>query len=170
MSSKDSTVKLCNCCNVERELTEYYRSKTLPGGLEHKCKVCKSDYQKANLPSCTAARKKAAKKWRDNNSDKVKVKKLEWSKANSSRVNCNNAKRRAAKLLRTPAWLTPEDHEKIQDFYLMAKYMEITTGIKHHVDHIIPLQGKNVSGLHVPSNLQILTENENKTKSNKYLI
>ena len=38
----------------------------------------------------------------------------------------------------------------------------------HHVDHIIPLHGKLVSGLHVESNLQVITQAANCTKSNKY--
>ncbi len=67
-----------------------------------------------------------------------------------------------------PAWLTENDNIKILKFYEQAKLLEEQTGIKHHVDHIVPLQGKNVSGLHVPDNLQVLTAEDNKSKFNKF--
>jgi len=78
------------------------------------------------------------------------------------------ALRRAAKLQRTPAWLTDKHRKEIAAIYKRAAQITARTGIAHHVDHILPLQGKNISGLHVPSNLQILTETENKTKGNTY--
>ena len=78
------------------------------------------------------------------------------------------ALRRAAKLQRTPAWLTDKHRKEIAAIYKRAAQITARTGIAHHVDHILPLQGKNISGLHVPSNLQILTETENKSKGNTY--
>lgn len=48
--------------------------------------------------------------------------------------------------------------------YRRAKELTTETGIKHEVDHIIPLRGRNVSGLHIPINLQILTITENRQK------
>lgn len=74
-------------------------------------------------------------------------------------------KRRAAKLQRTPPWV---DWDAVARLYDQAQRLSEQTGIPHHVDHIIPLQGKRVSGLHVQGNLQILTATENSKKRNHY--
>lgn len=65
----------------------------------------------------------------------------------------------------TPAWT---DLTAIKQFYIEAQQLTKETGIPHEVDHIIPIQGKLVSGLHVPANLQILTEKQNQTKNARY--
>lgn len=77
----------------------------------------------------------------------------------------HTGKRRAAKLNRTPPW---SDLDAMRAIYAQARRMTVETGIPHHVDHVIPLQGKLVSGLHVPNNLQILTGSENSKKRNRY--
>ena len=78
-----------------------------------------------------------------------------------------SAKRRAAKLQRTPKWLSNLQLQQIQIFYDAAASLTKELGIKFEVDHIVPLQGELVSGLHVPWNLQVLTKTENLSKSNK---
>lgn len=70
----------------------------------------------------------------------------------------------------TPSWLTEEDHEKIKEIYKQRDVLSEETGTIYHVDHIIPLKGVLVCGLHCPENLQILTEEENKSKANKFEI
>ena len=67
----------------------------------------------------------------------------------------------------TPSWT---DNNAIKEFYITAQRLSKETGISHEVDHIIPLQGKIVSGLHVPANLQILTEKENQRKNAKFTV
>ena len=61
----------------------------------------------------------------------------------------------------------PEHRDQIAEFYKQSRRLTDETGIQHHVDHIIPLNGENVCGLHVPWNLQILTATDNIAKSNK---
>jgi hypothetical protein len=78
------------------------------------------------------------------------------------------AKHRAQKKGATPTWLTPEQLTEIRNFYSRASNLSKESGIRHHVDHIIPLTHPEVCGLHVPSNLQVLTESENTRKKNKF--
>lgn len=66
-----------------------------------------------------------------------------------------------------PKWLNIEQIKQIEIFYKIANKMTKTFNIKYSVDHVIPLQGKLVSGLHVPWNLQILTKSKNSSKGNR---
>jgi hypothetical protein len=84
---------------------------------------------------------------------------LAWARNNPEKYRAIHAKRRASKLKATPPWV---DFKLIQDVYIKCP-----KGLE--VDHIIPLQGKNVRGLHVPWNLQYLTRAENAHKSNKWV-
>lgn len=88
-----------------------------------------------------------------------------YKKKNRPHMTAIQMKRHAAKMKRTPAWA---NQESINLFYAEAKRLTLTTGVKHAVDHVIPLQGKNVSGLHVENNLQVITHIENAKKWNRY--
>jgi len=99
-----------------------------------------------------------------------KLKNKRWQQANPHKVAAHAAKRRAVISERTPKWLTEQDFDAIDWFYASAKMAEATTGIPHQVDHVIPLQGKRVSGLHVPNNLQVIPASENLKKSNHWSV
>lgn len=73
--------------------------------------------------------------------------------------------RRAARLQATPPWVKKSE---ILTFYAEARRLTKETGIPHEVDHIHPLRGKNLSGLHVPWNLQVIPRVENRKKHNRY--
>ena len=126
--------------------------------------VAVANYRKNNLDKVKALNAN----YYENNTNKVKSKQANWQKNNSDKVNALNAKRHSAKLKRTPPWLTDDHLSQMQTFYTKAKQLTVQTGIVHHVDHIVPLQGKTVSGLHVPWNLQVLTQSDNCSKSNRY--
>lgn len=84
---------------------------------------------------------------------------------NPGKLAAISAKRYAQILKATPRWA---NFELIETFYVKSNTLTKVTGIQHEVDHIVPLQGKFVSGLHVENNLQVLTKDENNRKSNKH--
>ena len=92
----------------------------------------------------------------------------EWNKNNKPRKAALQAKRKSVILQRTPPW-DPDAHLIVAK-YQVAAMLSKASGIPYHVDHIIPLQGKNVSGLHVFFNLRVIPGAENVKKSNKYSI
>jgi len=102
------------------------------------------------------------------NRESVLARKKVYARANPGKACAITAKRKAAKIQRTPNWLTPDDYHAIRTLYETAAALTKSTGIKHHVDHVIPLQGRTVSGFHCPTNLQILTATENQIKNNKF--
>ena len=67
----------------------------------------------------------------------------------------------------TPKWLSAEQKMEIRLKYRLAIELSRRTGVRHAVDHVVPLQGENVCGLHVPWNLEVITQDENLKKSNK---
>lgn len=64
-----------------------------------------------------------------------------------------------------PQWA---DRKAIRKIYTEAATLNQAPGVKVHVDHIVPLRGQRVRGLHIAANLQILSAAENIRKSNKF--
>lgn len=93
-----------------------------------------------------------------------------YDKQNPDRHLARTRKRQLAKINRIPKWLTESDWLNIKCKYSVANMLSQKSGKKYHVDHIIPLQGKRVSGLHVPSNLRVIPAQENVKKSNKHVL
>lgn len=105
-----------------------------------------------------------AAEWSKANPERRRRQNAKWQKENPEKVNAKTRQRQASKLQRTPAWA---DHAEIEVFYRAAKLAEWLTGEKWEVDHIVPLQGREVSGLHWEVNLQLLPQTKNRVKSNK---
>lgn len=78
------------------------------------------------------------------------------------------AARNAQKNQATPRWLSDDDRRLIIEIYSRSSIVTASTGIKHEVDHIVPIRSSVVCGLHVPWNLRILPATENRKKSNKF--
>ncbi len=82
--------------------------------------------------------------------------------------NARNMKRLTRKLNALPAWVKEPELWLIKEFYHLAKLRTKATGFRWSVDHIIPLQGKLVCGLHVPTNLQVIPGKLNSQKHNSF--
>jgi len=137
------------------------------------------EWRKANKAKSSAY----SKKWRDDNKEMRAEIVASWRARNPGKVAAMNARggkkwaannpairmasvrnRQAAKINRTPKWA---DKEKMKAVYIEAQRLTAETGINHEVDHIYPLQGDTVSGLHVENNLQVITMTENRKKGKK---
>ena len=86
---------------------------------------------------------------------------------NYPRMLAKRNKQHADKLDRTPNWLTKDDHWMIEQAYELAALRTKMLGFQWHVDHVLPLRGKLVSGLHTPYNLQVIPAKENLWKGNR---
>lgn len=144
-SRKAKWLFLCDCGNQVESIADEV--------LQGSTRSCKCIRVRHGLSQTLEYHRIAHRKWAERNPDKV----LE-----------NVKKRQLDFAPRIPKWLTEDDRKAINAIYLEAKRLSRATGTEHHVDHIIPLRGKTVSGLHVPANLQILTATENLRKSRKF--
>jgi hypothetical protein len=156
-------VKKCTSCDKDKDLCDFYYRKGKP---RSECKECTLAQNKKTISKEAKLRGQA--NYRRKNKPALNQKHSEYKKNNRAICNAQWMKYHASKLNATPEWLTKEHHEQIKLVYAHAKECELLTGDKYHVDHIIPLQGKNVSGLHVPWNLQVLPADINIKKSNSY--
>lgn len=182
---------ICSKCGQEKEVTLFYFRKET-GKLRNECKVCfnkaAAKWQAENREKVKGYVRKACKKAYNNDPEKFRkksrdkrkknpqlareivnksYKKIYYSRREQERARLNNlsAKRRTA----TPSWLSAIEKAQIQEIYDVARAKTMQTGIQHHVDHIMPVNGEASCGLHVPWNLQILTAAENCGKKNKVM-
>ncbi len=161
-------IKECTTCLQEKQVDEFYPKKHGKLGVASQCIKCmaleKSKYYLKNKESILIA----TNLYRKNNRASTNLAERKRFKKNKDKMAAKLARRLASKDNRTPKWLKPLDFQHIRLFYKAAKDLTNELGIKFEVDHIIPLRGEFISGLHVPSNLQVITAVENRNKSNNY--
>lgn len=186
MTSKDiyGSTKVCSKCKVEKSPTEFYKDKRTKDGLQYNCKTCLKSYFEEKREHHLARHKiyrdtnkelhrerykeqkiLTSKIWHENNKEKHAILMKDWHTKNPTIKNAINAKRRANKIQATPSWC---ETEEIKELYRQCKLITEQTGIKHHVDHIVPLQSNLVCGLHCLANLQIIPAIENISKNNRH--
>lgn len=168
---------LCQQSNPQ-PLEEFNKNNQQKTGLHPQCKSCRSQ-QYFDNPDEIRARalqnyvdnpervRANVAKWAKTNPKRKRAIEIDWRHSHPGEVNNWLAIRRASKLQATPSWLSKEQRAEMKDFYVVASMMSGLCPEPMHVDHIRPLRGKNVCGLHVPWNLQIIPKSVNIKKSNK---
>lgn len=160
--------KTCSSCNVELFSSLFSRHSGMKDGLSHNCKKCASVDQAKWYAENSERKKKSVEDWARKNKSRKKQNDKNRQEKNPEIFSHYTGLRRSRKINATPEWLTEKHFDEIKKFYWMARDAFLISGQEYEVDHIIPLKGKNICGLHVPWNLQILPKDINRKKSNKY--
>jgi hypothetical protein len=166
-------MKQCTkCFSFEPFMRFYKQTHNSKDGYQAHCKKC-DNKRVAERKAKNQTRTKAVQTIADQNKylknkESILARNKTWKIANPERIQAADAKRRASRLQRTPAWLTEDDLWMLEQTYELAALRTKMFGFKWHVDHVIPLQGALVSGLHVPHNMQVIPAAENLSKSNKF--
>jgi hypothetical protein len=188
-------LKQCSSCKIELDLSMFYKHKKSKFGRRPTCKSCDKDYREKNKEHgkeyskqyqiknskliCekrkvaralhTAEKKLEIKQkcseYYFKNKYYLQSKNKEWVEKNRHKMNAIYAKYNATKLKATPKWA---NFSRIECYYSVANMLNKEKLKVWEVDHIIPLQGKKVCGLHVETNLRVITREENRSKSNSF--
>ena len=146
-------MKTCNKCGLEKPFSEYYSK---GGAQKHLYRA-----------TCKPCHKKASLTYDQENPEQRSARYAKWRKKNLPVMAAHQAKARAQRLLREVKWA---DVQYIKDVYANAAEATKLFGVPFEVDHVVPLQGKLVSGLHVEDNLQVLPKHQNRSKNNAWTI
>lgn len=155
-------MKRCAICKTELEESLFSKDRSRKDGLSAKCKPCaKSIIQKRKDKDPELFREKSRDSMRKHRSQLSESERLStWRR--------QRADRRAAINKAKPKWLTGSQKAHIKRTYRLAQIISEETNKKYHVDHIIPLRGDNICGLHVPWNLRVIPAESNLQKGNSY--
>ena len=134
--------------------------------------------RETNSGSCTACKhlrkntetaRLEQKRYAADNREKINKVSKKYRENNKYKINALTADRYASKTRSTPKWLTAEDKSRIRCYYSLAAMRNKNDDKRWDVDHIVPLRGDSVCGMHVPWNLQVIPRIENIKKGNRFV-
>lgn len=168
-------LKRCTKCEEVKAVSDFCVRKASPDGLNLKCRCCTKNYLEGwreenpdSFKKYYAGKKEQLsanfKAWREENAEARAEYMANWLRENRALANEKAMRRVASKRQATPKWA---NRQKMVEFYKEAERLTAETGVIHHVDHIYPLQSKQVCGLHCEDNLNVITQFENIQKLNR---
>lgn len=184
----------CSICKQLLERHLFHSNKSARDGIQNHCKQCTAARYAAKKPpkpkptlaerltpeQLTEHQRAIHRRYRERHpgrsAEKVRISRRkhldarrayarDYQKKNLERFLAHNAQRKEHIKRATPPWA---DKKVILDLYILAKVLSRDLGTQIDVDHIVPLKGKNVCGLHVQNNLRLLPHLENVAKHNKF--
>jgi hypothetical protein len=191
-------VKTCSECHALLPLTSFNKRNLSRDGLAYRCRPCdnaesakwrnknpernvelkanayqrhKEHYDLLNrnwVSEHKLERNAISQTYYQKNIEIHMVRVRDWKRRNPWATNEIRMRYVSSKLSATPQWLTGEQIEQMRNIYRHAIDCRMVSGQKYQVDHIVPLQGENVCGLHVPWNLQVLPVDLNTKKANRH--
>jgi len=153
------------CVECSRQACSNAYRKDLETNRE-KAKVKQERYRAADPKKYQDETTQRVREWRLKNPKLYAEHARKWRAENPEVKAAQCAARRAGKAKRTPAWLSEKQRTDIACAYKTARRITDETMVEHQVDHIVPLNGVKVCGLHVPWNLQVITARNNRRKQN----
>jgi hypothetical protein len=149
--------KHCLSCGQVKPVDDFHKCSRNKCGRQSSCKSCKRKLSERRYSEKRDHILKVSKEWSKLNEEKHNQLRRDWRKrSHDGRMSS------LTKSGHAPKWLTEEDRSRIKAIYMEARRVGLV------VDHIIPLRGDTVCGLHVPANLQLLTYKDNQAKSNSF--
>lgn len=158
-------MKICSICKVSQDKSCFHKNKSYTPGLDARCKLCK---KKTYLETSSAV-KERTRLWKENNVDKKRLANKNWAKVNRQYYAAWASERRASKLSATVSWDKEFSEFVLEEAFSLAKLRFTMFNFKWHVDHIVPLRGKTICGLHVWNNLQVIPAITNMKKGNRWI-
>ena len=157
-------MKYCKRCNENHPIKMFHRDKTMKSGYKSSCKDVSKKYYIDNKEEVL----RRTSSYKEKNRQSYCVKSKEYYQNNKQLYVEKSARRRTSKLLRTPSWYSDRDRAAFKELANYQRILKDIGGWAFDIDHILPLQGKTVSGLHCKENWQLLPTSVNKSKGNRY--
>jgi hypothetical protein len=160
-------LKTCTKCLIAKPANNqfFYSEKKKNGDLfRNWCIVCFRDYGQKNKQKVA----EKSKMWIAKNKERAALNRRLWKQKNADLNRFYSLNRIASKKNRTMKWDKELTDLVMKEAHHLAKLREAVTGFKWHVDHVIPMNGKSVSGLHVWNNIQVIPASANVQKHNSY--
>ena len=158
-----ATKRQCTACKQVLNLFCFNNKKNGLYGVRSQCKICLAEHRKLRSEKIKQDESLAHKKWYLKNKSRLAILSKAWTVANKDSVYARNKARKRKLYTCTPSWA---NITAIKTEYKLAQWCSKVMGIPYHVDHIIPIRGKTVCGLHVETNLRVIPAVDNIKKYN----
>lgn len=160
-------MKICTKCKLSKDFSAYGKHSLGKAGLHPQCKPCANASARQSKQKYRSQRLAAQRQYAADFPELKKLSNARWRANNRGTYNAIAGKYIASKRQAVPVWLTQDQKAEIKEIYQLAQDLAWLGNEPLHVDHIVPLRGKEVCGLHVPWNLQIISRSANVRKGNR---